>query len=290
MFLNDEIVEAAAAGTLISDRGFLYGDGLFETLRSYNGYLFNFDKHIARMRSSAAYLKIPFNYTAEEIKAIINDLVKRNGLPDAYIRITLSRGVGIPDFSFRISGVKSQSGKICPTFVIQAKPLKAYPPHLYEKGVSLIVSNIKISVSCPISRHKTSNYLTNILARDEANLKGAEESVLLNTDDFVAECAVSNIFIVENGRVVTPRIEDNILPGITRETVLGLCRTMRVPAEEESFGVDGLMEAGECFITNSLMEIMPVRKIEGKNIGAKTPGEITARLINAYKDLVKTEL
>ncbi|MGR3320297.1 MAG: aminotransferase class IV, partial [Candidatus Anammoxibacter sp.] len=297
IFLNNKIVSEEDALVSVKDRGFLYGDGIFETFRSYDSYLFNIEKHFNRMKRSASCLKIPFNYSLAYIQEQVKELLNMNGLPNSYIRITLSRGVGNADLGFRISDYKDSQSIIpnphsaigSPTLVIQVKPLKLYPDELYNKGMSAIVSRNKISVSCPISQHKTSNFLTNIIVRDEADLKGAHEAVLLNTEDDVAECSASNLFIVVGDTVITPPIKVNILPGITRETVLEICRNNSICVREEKFGMDRLMRANECFLTNSIMEIMPVAKINGVKIGKSVPGMQTEYLMNEYKRIIKSK-
>ncbi|MGR3218559.1 MAG: aminotransferase class IV [Candidatus Anammoxibacter sp.] len=295
IFLNNKIVREEEALVSIKDRGFLYGDGIFETFRSYDGNLFNIDKHFNRMKRSASCLKIPFDYSLENIRSWVKKLLNKNNISNAYIRITLSRGIGNAELGFRIADYRhprptipiQQSAIESSTLVIQVKPLKLHPDELYNKGMSIIVSKSKISVSCPISQHKTSNFLTNIIVRDEADVMGAHEVILLNTDDNVAECSASNLFIVEEGTVITPSLNVNILPGITRETVLEICKNNSICVREEKFGMDRLMHADECFLTNSIMEIMPVSKINGVRIGKSVPDIQTEYLTNKYKSLIK---
>ena len=286
LFLNNNIIDVEHANISVQDRGFLYGDSLFETLRSYNGNIFNFEKHFSRLKGSSNILKIPLNYTCDKVREIINELLKKNNLLDAYIRITLSRGVGSEDLGFRISYNSSSRFPVFePTFVVQVKPISVYSVELYKKGMSIIISKFRISTSCPIASHKTSNFLTNILAMDEASSTGAHEAILLNTDGSVAEGACSSLFIVKDDTVITPGLNANILPGITRNTVLDICRNNGIPVKEESFGVDLLLKADECFLTNSLMEIMAVSEINGTKIENTIPGEKTKYLMLEYKKL-----
>lgn len=287
IFLNNKIVKEEEAFVSTSDRGFLFGDGLFETLRSYSGHVFKVDEHVLRMQSSANALKIPFDYSGDDIKRVINDLITKNELSDAYIRITLSRGAGVPGAGFRIPDGGAGTSVNSPTFIIFVKPLTGYPSRLYIHGMSLVISKYQRSVSCPVSSHKSANFLTNILARDEASQKGADEVIILNSEGAVAECSASNLFIVENGDVITPPLNVNILPGITRKSVLDICSENGTTTKEEAFGVDRLMQADECFITNSLMEIMPVSKIEDSVIGKQVPGRLTECLMRDYRKLAK---
>lgn len=277
IFLNDKIIEETEGHLSTLDRGFLYGDGVFETLRAYDKKPFRLADHVTRLLNSSKYFDIPFRYTPEQIRHIIEQLLARNNLQDAYIRMTLSRGSGanglIP------TGVSNS------TFVIHTKPFAAYPTSLYKTGASLITSHIQRSTTCPISSHKTLNYMTNYLIKKESVDKGVHDSIILNTEGHVAECAVSNIFIVERGTVITPSLQANILPGITRKTILELCKGNGIHASEELFRLEKVFAADEVFLTNSLMEIMPVSKVDGRPIGRHVPGTITSLLHDKYKAL-----
>ncbi|MFN3531050.1 MAG: aminodeoxychorismate lyase [Candidatus Brocadia sp.] len=278
IFLNDKIVEETEGRLSTLDRGFLYGDGLFETLKAYNRRPFLLEDHVARLSSSSKYFDIPFHYTLQQIRLSIEQLLTRNNLQDAYIRMTLSRGSGTNG----LIPIDACS----PTFVIHTKPLAAYPAPLYKTGMSLITSAIRRSTTCPISPHKTLNYLTNYLVKKEAVGKGAHDALILNTEGYVTECAVSNIFIVERGTVITPSLKANILPGITRRIILELCKGNGIHVSEGLFGLERVFAADEVFLTNSLMEVMPVSKIDGRPIGRHVPGTITSLLHGKYKALI----
>ncbi|ODS32723.1 MAG: branched-chain amino acid aminotransferase [Candidatus Scalindua rubra] len=278
IFLNGKIISDTEGCISLGDRGFLYGDGIFETLRSYKGNPFKLTEHLKRLRSSAKKLKIPFEYTNTEINRSVQKLLKKNNILDAYIRITLTRGTGENGLEI--------NGNFDSTLLIQIKPFKAYERKLYEKGTSLIVSKVRRSASCPISCHKTTNLLTSILLKEEVKRKSAHEAIILNTDGHVAECIFSNIFIVNNKTVITPSLDTNILPGITRRIVLDICKNNNISISEERFKVETLLKAKEAFITNSLMEIMPVSKVEDYEIGETIPGKITKQIESAYKRLI----
>ncbi|MCP4264039.1 MAG: branched-chain amino acid aminotransferase, partial [Candidatus Brocadiaceae bacterium] len=188
IFLNGKIVLDADAHISSADRGFLYGDGIYETLRSYSSKPFKLTEHLNRMRHSAKQLRISFEYTNTDIGRWINELIEMNRSQDAYIRITLSRGAG--------GGRLQMDGNIEPTTLIQVKPFTSYDSKLYEEGMSLVVSGCRRSTSCPISSHKSTNLLQSILLKEEANKKAAHETIILNTDGYVTECVVSNIFMV----------------------------------------------------------------------------------------------
>ncbi|HHT9129809.1 MAG TPA: aminodeoxychorismate lyase [Candidatus Brocadiaceae bacterium] len=279
IFLNDRIVEETKGYLSTLDRGFLYGDGLFETFRTYHKNPFLIEGHVTRLSNSAKYFDIPFRYTPQQIRQINEQLLARNNLEDAYVRMTLSRGVGT-------NGIIPK-GACNPTFVIQTKPLSVYPASLYETGMSLITSSIRRSTSCPLSKHKTLNFLANYLIKKESIGKGAHDAIILNTDNYVAECAVSNIFIVEKDTVITPSLEANILPGITRKVILEICNENGIRTLEELFGLERVLSADEVFLTNSLMEVMPVSKIDGQPIGRLIPGTMTKLLDEKYKVLTQ---
>ena len=277
IFLNGRIIPVTEGSISTEDRGFLYGDGIFETLRSYHGEPFKLAEHLERMSSSAEKLKIIPAYTNAEISESLTKLLAKNSVQDAYIRITLSRGEGG-------SGLQMSDG-LRSTILIQVKPFKPYDEKLYNEGMCLAVSGHRRSTTSSICRHKTTNLLTSILLKEEAGSKSAHDSIVLNTDGYIAECIVSNIFMVADGSVITPSLDTNILPGITRSTVLDICRDSGIPAREECFKIETLIKAEEVFITNSLMEIMPVSRIEDNKIGKTVPGKTTQQLMSAYKNL-----
>ena len=240
--------------------------------------LLSLAEHLERMRSSAERLKIIPVYTNAEISESIAKLLEKNSVQDAYIRITLSRGEG--------GSALQMSDGLRSTILIQAKSFTPYDEQLYKEGMSLAVSGHRRSTTNPIYSHKTTNLLTSILLKEEAGGKSAHDSIVLNTDGYVAECIVSNIFMVSKGNVITPSLDTNILPGITRKTVLDICQNSGIPAREERFKVEALIKAEEVFITNSLMEIMPVSRIDDYQIGKTVPGKITQQLMNVYKSLI----
>lgn len=277
IFLNGKITPDIEGYISTGDRGFLYGDGIFETIRSYDGEPFKLSEHIERMRHSAKKLMIPFDYSNTELSTIIKQLIDKNNIRNAYIRITLSRGEG--GSAFQIDDDNN------PTILIQVKPFSAYVRRLYEEGMSLAVSNCRRSTSNPIYCHKSTNLLASIILKEEAKKKSAHETIILNTDGYVAECIVSNIFLVSGGSVITPSLDTNVLPGITRKTVLDICHNSNIPVNEDHFKIERLLVSDEVFITNSLMEIMPVSKIENTRIGNTIPGMITKQLMYAYNCL-----
>ena len=274
--LNGEIVERDAAKVSAFDRSFLYGDGLFETVRAYGGAPFMLPEHLARMTGSAGELGIVMP-AAGDIAAVVEQLIEMNELADAYVRITLSRG--------------THKGKLVPdeppqpTLLIEARELHPYPAGMVERGAAVIVSSSVHNSASLVGRHKTTSYLANILAKREAEERGADEAILLDHTGHVAEGTVSNVFCVRGGRLLTPPLEMNILPGITRQCVLQLAREADIEVEEVSFRAAALQSAKEVFLTNSLMEVMPVGSIDGASL-ASNPGPVTTTLAAAYRSLV----
>ena len=271
VYLNGKTVPENEAYIPIKDRGFLYGYGLFETIRAYNGYLFKLDAHLDRLFTSAKDLKIHLNRTPVELYQAVQNLLNLNGLADAYIRITLTSGQ-IP--------LHEQ-----PTLLIETRPFTPYPQEYYKHGISIIVSKTRISTSWHLAAHKTLSFMNNIMARENAYSQGAQEVLFLNTDGHVAECSVSNLFLVKNNEVITPSLKANILPGITRKVVLEICRQNSITAKEELFNLESLMDADEVFLTNSLMEAMPVSTIDNQPLSQPVPGKLTKHIMEAYRKL-----
>jgi branched-chain amino acid aminotransferase len=281
IFLNGSFVDSTRAKISVLDRGFLYGDGLFETMRAYSGEVFRLGDHLDRLFRSAKEIGISIPYSQKELKSIVNKLIKINMISQGYIRATISKGVS--DFGL-ISKPKSS-----PTLVIVARVFKPYSPSEYRKGWRAIVVETRQNQASPLSRLKSLNFLNNILARREAELKGADEGIFLNTLGEVCEASTSNIFLVKKGVVITPPEESGLLPGITRKVVLELTSSLGVEAWEKKVFLDDLMVADESFLTNSLIEIMPVVEIDGRALGNGKPGKVTQRIHKAYQELVNRE-
>jgi branched-chain amino acid aminotransferase group I len=277
VYLNGRIVKREEALVSAFDRGFLYGDGLFETIRAYDGTPFMLPQHIARMAASARELDIPMP-DADNIARTVERLIERNELGDAYVRITLSRGTH--------TGQLAPDAPGRPTLLIEARELRHRPPDAYERGAVVVTCSFSHDAASKIRRHKTTSYLPSILAKQEAARHGADEGLLADADGHVAEGATSNVFCVRDGRPLTPPLSMNILPGVTRKTVIGLAADAGLNVAEERFTVAEFRSADEAFITNSLVEIMPVRSVDGRDLG-RVPGPITSRLARAYRALVE---
>lgn len=281
VYFNSDLVLRSQARLSPFDHGFLYGYGLFETMRAYDGRIFRLDRHLARLQQSAETLGIASRLASSELQKACYDILKANRLSEARLRLTISAGEGDmtpnPD---TCSGI---------TVFIAVRRLAPLAPESYEKGFNTVLSSLRRNSQSPLSRLKSTCYLENVLARQEARIAGADEALLLNERGFVAEGSTTNIFLVRNERLVTPSLESGSLPGITREAVLELAQSLRIKAVEREVTLGELAEAEEAFLTNSVLEIMPLTRFGDKPVGSAKPGPLTRRLMSAYRGLVEKE-
>jgi branched-chain amino acid aminotransferase len=277
VYLNGKIIDESAAGLPVQERGFLYGDGLFETMRAYGGRIFRLREHLARLRASASFLRLTVPVSDDETAAALGELIEANECPDAYARLTLTRGA--TGRGMRLDPPAT------PTLLIAARSLQPRPEDHYRHGVKLIISSCRQSSHNPLARHKTLNYLLNLLAHQEAADAGAHGAVLLNELGQVTEESAANIFIVRGGKLVTPPPHCGLLPGIARATVMELAAAQGVALEERPIPAAELFDAEEMFLTNSLVEVMPVRQMDRRALPQKAPGPVTAGLMRAYGGL-----
>ncbi len=277
VYLNGSLIPRSQARISALDYGFLYGFGLFETMRAYGGQVFRLDSHLNRLARSAEILGLPIE--ALDLKGAVMDTIHANKLSDARVRITISIGEGgmVPD----------PSACTQPTVLILAGHYKPYPEQVYERGFRAVVSSIRRNSQSPLSRLKSANYLENMLAKQEARAAGVDEAICLNEKGLLAEASMSNIFLVNDGILRTPGEESGILPGITREVVLELASQLGINTFEQDIRLDELFQTQEAFLTNSLMEIMPLTEIDGKPVGSGEPESVTRRLMANYKKLVR---
>jgi len=263
------------------DAGLLLGAGLFETLRTYGGKTFRLDRHLARLRASGEVFRVFLKESDAEIAGIIAQLVEANGVPDARIRITATRGPLTEELA------DDEAPRA--TLIITAGPMTPYAAELYERGCTVVVSDIRTNETDPVAFHKTTNYLRNLMALRDAHRARAVEALCFNSKNRLAEGSISNVFLVSGGRLLTPPVEEGLLAGITRQTVLELAADEEVPAEQRPLGINDLLDAEEVFLTNSIMEVLPVGRIEQHEVGDGKPGPITRNLAAAYKALVARE-
>ena len=272
IYLNDKFVPQADAMVSVFDHGFLYGDGVYETIRSYGSRIFMRDHHLARLYRSAEAIGLTIPIPLHHWPNLLHESMTRNDVgnsrQDAYLRITISRGAG--DIGL--------DPALCPTptVVIMTKPLTTPPRSLYEQGVALIIATTRRNLPSALSPQiKATNFLNNILAKREAIAAGVFDSIFLNWEQHLTECTVSNLFFVTDGCLRTPAVDCGILDGITRDIVIQLARELQIPVEEGHFTPNQLYHATECFLTNTSMEIMPVASVDHTPIGQGKPGPLT---------------
>ncbi len=277
VYINGKFLPLSQARISPLDRGFLLGDGVFETLRSYGGEPVLLARHLRRLGTSARALNIPGVPGLRKTREILEKLHQCNGLKEAYIRITLSRGEG---------GELAMVAPAQPTLLMLARTLTPYSESWYCEGVRVVLSDIRRNATSPVLRHKALSYLECIWAKEEARNHGAQEALFLNTRGEVAEGATTNIFFVKQGTVCTPALEANILPGVTREVVLEICRLNHIPVQEGLFALADLTGSEEAFLTNSLMGIMPIAKCSTSTYHV-SPDTLTSKIARLYKGLVR---
>ncbi|MCJ7764098.1 MAG: aminotransferase class IV [Dehalococcoidales bacterium] len=279
IYLNGNLVPLSQAGISPLDYGFLYGYGLFETMRAYGGFVFRLEKHLNRLSDSAERLGIPM--VTAGLKEAVTATLQANKLSDARIRITVSIGEG---------GIAPDTRQcLKPTILIIAERYNPHPERVYSTGFKAIVSSLVRYSRSPISIIKSANYMENMLAKQEATAAGADEAVRRNEKGFLAEASMSNVFLIADGKLMTPPLESGILPGITREAVIELASRLGISTIERDITIEELFRAQEAFLTNSLIEIMPLTEIDGKPVASGKPGLITERLRAAYRNLVLDE-
>jgi branched-chain amino acid aminotransferase len=276
VYLDGQFVAKDKALVSVFDHGFLYGDGIYETMRAYEGAFFLLKKHLSRLKRSADAISLKLPLPLERIGEALNESLNVNKLRDAYVRLHISRGPGEIGLDPALC--------VAPTMVIVAKPFHDYPVENLERGVNVAI--VKTRRNHPLALDpaiKGTNFLNNILAKIEAKKAGAFEGIMLNWEGYVAEGTISNICMVRKGVLYTPHANTGILEGVTRDLVLRLAKRKHVPVREVLLRPKTLLAADECFITNTTMEIMPVTTIDKKPVRNGKPGPVTALLRQAYK-------
>ena len=282
IYLNGEMVDKEKAFISLYDHGLLYGDGVFEGIRTYDGLIFRLKEHIDRLYKSAdaIELKIPLT-KIEMIDAIIRTL-KANSAKDSYIRLVVTRGVGDLGLDPR------KCSK--PTVFIITDKIALYPQKFYEKGLEIVTAPTRRNLPQALdARIKSLNYLNNILAKLDAIKAGTEEAIMLTHDEYVAECTGDNIFIVKKCELITPPVNIGALEGITRDAVIKLAKETDIPFYEKMLKMEDVYAADEVFLTGTAAEIIPVVKIDKRVIGNGKPGEITLRLGEEFRKLTKID-
>lgn len=282
VYINGKHVPIEDAKITVYDHGLLYGDGAFEGIRVYSGKVWKLHEHIDRLYHSAHSLMIDLPITRDEMVEAVLSTLRKNGITDGYIRITITRGVGL-GLDPRVCGEA--------TVIIMTDKLSLYPEEMYHVGLHVVTVSTRV---CPPQslepRIKSlGKYVANIQAKLEANRVGAGEGLMLNIQGYVAEATGDNIFIIKDGKIITPPSYAGILEGITRNTVMQIARDMGIKVKEKLFTLFDVYTCDECFLTGTAAEVIPAVKVDGRTIGDGRPGEMTNRLIAAFRTLTKTE-
>jgi branched-chain amino acid aminotransferase len=281
IWLDGELVEESAAKISVFDHGLLYGDGVFEGIRFYNRRVFRLEEHIKRLFESARAIVLEIPWTQEEVCRFVVETVAANGLDDGYIRLVVTRGTGS-------LGLSPYLCKRASMFII-ASTISLYPEEHYENGLSVITcATRRPAPAALMPQVKSLNYLNNVMAKVEAIQAGALEAVMLNEQGYVAECTGDNVFILRDGVLHTPQVNDGALDGITRRVILELADQLGIPWVERSLTRYDLFVADEFFLTGTAAEVIPVVSLDRRVIGDGRPGPLTRRFIAAFKQLAST--
>lgn len=282
--MNGRITNAASATISVFDHGFLYGEGVYETLRTYDRVPFLFDRHMRRLRQSSALMALPVPFDDRQLLADIEQTMAAHaGLVEAYIRVLLTRGVG--ELTYNPAATPA------PTTVIIVKPFPAPPERTFTEGIAL--SLVSIRRNHPLALNpmiKSNNLINNALAMQEALRTGADEALMRNQAGDLVECSQSNFFIVRDGALLTPPLTAGLLPGITREYVMEVASGLGLPAREQRLTPDDLRSADEAFITGTTREVTPVVKVDALTIGDGRPGPIAKQLLQTFRETVSAGL
>lgn len=282
IYLDGKYVDEADAKVSVFDHGLLYGDGVFEGIRLYNGNIFRLEEHLERLEYSAKAIMLQMPLNRKELSEVTCETCRQNGLKDGYIRLVVTRGVGDLGLAPWLCAKPS-------IFVIASK-ISLYPQEHYDNGLAIVtVPTRRINPAALPATVKSLNYLNNILGKIEAKQFGALEAIMLNDQGYVAECTADNIFIVHKGAVITPAASQGALKGVTRGTIFDIAQELGLPLREADMTRYDVWVADECFLTGSGAEVIPVTKLDGRVIGTGKPGPITQKILASFRRRVLVE-
>lgn len=282
IYLDGKYVDEADAKVSVFDHGLLYGDGVFEGIRLYNGNIFRLEEHLERLEYSAKAIMLQMPLNRKELSEVTCETCRQNGLKDGYIRLVVTRGVGDLGLAPWLCAKPS-------IFVIASK-ISLYPQEHYDNGLAIVtVPTRRINPAALPATVKSLNYLNNILGKIEAKQFGALEAIMLNDQGYVAECTADNIFIVHKGAVITPAASQGALKGVTRGTIFDIAQELGLPLREADMTRYDVWVADECFLTGSGAEVIPVTKLDGRVIGTGKPGPITQQILASFRRRVLVE-
>lgn len=282
IFLDGQLVKKEDAKISVYDHGLLYGDGIFEGIRVYNGNIFRLKEHLVRLYESAKSILLTIPYSYEELQDIIIKTIQANELKSGYIRLVVTRGVG----DLGIDPFKCNNASV----IVIVEPLALFPEELYETGIKIVSASSRRNRSDVLSpKTKSLNYLNNVLVKIEANLAGVPEALMMNTDGYVAEGSADNIFIIKNNELITPPGYIGALEGITRNAVLEVARQKGYEAREGVFTRHDVYVADEVFLTGTAAEVIAVIEVDGRTIGSGVPGTITNDILQGFREIVEKD-
>jgi branched-chain amino acid aminotransferase len=283
IYIDGKWVKREDAKVSVFDHGLLYGDGVFEGIRAYNGHVFRLDEHLRRLERSARLISLKIPVSRQKLASVVYAALRKNNLSDSYIRLLVTRGAG--DLGL--------DPRACPRagVIVIANKLALFPAECYEKGLhAIIAKRPRTPVECLDPSIKSLNYLNNILAKIEAVRAGVPEAVMLNTEGFVSECTGDNIFLVQGRTIVTPPVKAGVLVGITRQAVMEIIRNRTTyNLAERMFKPDQIFRSDEIFFTGTAAEVIPVTRINRRRIGSGRPGKVTLELMGHFRRLIETE-
>jgi len=280
IFLDGKFVPEADAKVSVFDHGLLYGDGIFEGIRFYNGRVFRLEEHLERLWDSARSICLEIPMDRGEMTEALLETIRQNGLNEGYIRLIVTRGVG----NLGLNPVQCKR----PSVIIIATTIALYPKEMYESGLTVVTCATRRTGAAALNPAvKSLNYLNNVMARIEANLAGADEALMLNDAGNVAECTADNVFIIKRGQIFTPPIAAGALRGITRSVVFDIAAELGLKVTETDITRHDVFVADECFLTGTAAELIPVIKADGRMIGNGKPGSITLRMIGRFRELTR---
>lgn len=279
IYIDGAYHEREQAKISVFDHGLLYGDGVFEGIRVYEGCVFRLGQHIDRLYESAKAIALEVPIPREQMTEVVVETIRRNERRDGYVRLIVTRGAG----DLGLDPANCKRGSV----ICIADTVKLYPEELYRNGIKVVTASTRqIGGAVFDARIKSLNYLKNVLAKIEARRAGTLEAVMLNEQGFVAECTADNIFIAKRGALLTPPLWDGALEGITRDAILEIAQRLGIPAREERLTRFDLFNADECFLTGTGAELIPVVDIDDRRIGDGKPGETSLRILEAFRKLI----
>lgn len=282
IYMNDKLVDRADATVSVFDHGLLYGDGIFEGIRLYDGCVFKLEEHLERLEYSAKAIMLEMPWTRQEISDAVCETCRANNLKNGYIRLVVTRGEGSLGLSI----------KNCtrPQLIIIADTIQLYPQEFYENGLKIItVPTRRCNPAALPPTVKSLNYLNNILAKIEAQHLGYHEAIMLNDQGYVAECTGDNVFIIHKGVLITPSASAGALKGITRDTAIAIAEELNIPWREANLTRYDIWVADELFLTGTAAEIVPIVEVDARPIGNGKPGPMTAKFLECFRRQVSKD-